>query len=75
MVSASDYAALRGASHAFLTDLKYELTDIEKVMEKVFGANRSGSEAKKWAKYWNALCAYEEAVREGDGGLKPVVCY
>jgi hypothetical protein len=75
MVSASDYAALQGASHGFLTDSKYELTDIEKVMEKVFGTDHSGSEPKEWAKYWNALSVYEEEVREGNGGLKPVVYY
>ena len=75
MVSTEDYAALQGASHVFLTDSKYELTDIEKVMEKVFGTNCSGSEPKEWAKYWNALSAYEEEVREGNGSLKPVVCY
>ena len=75
MVSAKDYAALQGASHRFLTNSKYELTNIEKVMEKVFGTNHLGSEPKEWAKYWNALSAYEEEVREGNGSLKPVVCY
>jgi hypothetical protein len=75
MVSGLDYAAVQGAGHEFLTNSKYELTDIKKVIEKVFKTDCLGSEPNEWVKYWNALSVYEEEVREGNGVLKPVVCY
>lgn len=74
MVSTSDYTSLKDASLQFLTNSKYELTDIEKVMERVFGTKRSDPEAEEWSKYWQALCIYEEAFRDGIDNNKPTVC-
>lgn len=74
MITEDQYDKLDSVSSDYLNG-DSEIPDIERVMQDVFGADRTGVDAKNWSSYWTALYNYWEQMNEGVEDLQiPMVC-
>lgn len=64
LISFAELLLLNQARKQYLSENDYGAVDLEKVMNQVFGTDRSSWDAEEWRKHWIALEVYEEENRD-----------
>ena len=65
MITEDQHSQLQNAAYQYQHS-SFGHPEFEEVMQRVFGDNRTGVDATKWTRYWNALTNYCEKVEEND---------